>query len=296
MNLATVLLCRSSVSIAIFLACALCASAQTAPISGWAWSDTVGWISLNCTNTSSCGTVQYGLEKASDGTVSGYAWSENIGWISAEVADLTGCPVGTCSAYVSSSGLATGWLRAISAQSGWDGWISLRDTGYGVQQTADGLTGWAWGDAVLGWVLFSADLPCALDAGPYCDSNALKYKDAHCTVTTLVADCGASGCSTAQNQCVIPTPPKSVLPNQALFIVTPTVVQYGKSASISWDVANADSCTVSGNGNTWTGVSGLFVTNPIQDGGATYSLHCSGAGGVLDGKTRITNPPRVREI
>ncbi len=61
-------------------------------VSGWLWSGTVGWISLNCTNFGTCGASNYGLNildlpDNSNGGIgkvsklSGYAWSGNFGWI-----------------------------------------------------------------------------------------------------------------------------------------------------------------------------------------------------------------------
>ncbi|MEK6901606.1 MAG: hypothetical protein AABX37_04640, partial [Nanoarchaeota archaeon] len=50
-------------------------------LSGYAWSETTGWISLNCSNTSSCGTVDYKVSNNGEGTLSGYAYGENIGWV-----------------------------------------------------------------------------------------------------------------------------------------------------------------------------------------------------------------------
>jgi hypothetical protein len=34
-------------------------SSSTGEFSGWAWNDIAGWISFNCSNTSTCGTVNY---------------------------------------------------------------------------------------------------------------------------------------------------------------------------------------------------------------------------------------------
>ncbi|MBI2592754.1 MAG: hypothetical protein HYW37_01145 [Candidatus Colwellbacteria bacterium] len=31
----------------------------TGDFSGWGWNDALGWISFNCSNTSTCGTVSY---------------------------------------------------------------------------------------------------------------------------------------------------------------------------------------------------------------------------------------------
>src|SRR6185436_12668444 len=50
------------------------------PILGYAWSDTVGWLDLNCQNSNVCTTDDFGFTLFSDGTIGGYAWSENIGW------------------------------------------------------------------------------------------------------------------------------------------------------------------------------------------------------------------------
>jgi hypothetical protein len=271
------------------------AQAQT-PLLGWAWSNTIGWISLHCANSpSTCSTVNYGLEKQVDGSITGHAWSENIGWISAELPDVADCPVGLCRPYVSSSGLATGWLRALGNGGGWDGWIGLRDTWGGVEQDASGLTGFAWGSTVVGWVLFSADAPCALTAGTFCSGNALRYRDMQCTETVLIADCGADGCSPVTNQCVVPVPPMSVLPGGEIIKASPKIAPYGGNSLVSWSVINATSCSIRGNGNSWTSVSGANLTNPINES-TTYTLTCLGPGGTLTGKVRITNPPRTREI
>jgi hypothetical protein len=50
-------------------------------LTGWMWSENAGWISLSCTNTSSCGTVEYGVTNDGHGHLGGYAWAENAGWI-----------------------------------------------------------------------------------------------------------------------------------------------------------------------------------------------------------------------
>jgi len=63
-------------------------------LSGWAWSDNYGWISLSCTTGGSngeniCSSSLYGVKVATTTTANyqagefdGYAWSDNIGWIS----------------------------------------------------------------------------------------------------------------------------------------------------------------------------------------------------------------------
>ena len=148
-------------------------AASSDNVTGYAWSSNIGWVSLNCTNDTSCGTNSYGVNMASDGTLTGYAWSPNIGWISFNSADTTGCPSGTCQAtYTTSTGKVTGWARAVSGEDanvndngGWTGWISLSDTNYGVTISSCNWSGYAWGSGpstgpnldtgVIGWLSFS---------------------------------------------------------------------------------------------------------------------------------------------
>ncbi|MFA5996998.1 MAG: hypothetical protein WC791_00755 [Candidatus Paceibacterota bacterium] len=116
-------------------------------ISGWAWSDTIGWISLNSTgcdkdndgliDSGACGgngsmvTRDYGLSvdtttKGAGGTgnFSGEAWSPSIGWISFDSIDNGACPSGTCQAQIDwATGAVSGWARALEAckDTNWDG-------------------------------------------------------------------------------------------------------------------------------------------------------------------------------
>ena len=50
-------------------------------LTGYAFGESVGWISLNCSNDSSCATVDYKVSNDGAGNLSGYAWNENTGWI-----------------------------------------------------------------------------------------------------------------------------------------------------------------------------------------------------------------------
>lgn len=50
-------------------------------LSGYAFSETLGWLSLNCSNDSSCATVDYKVSNNGNGTLTGYAWGENAGWV-----------------------------------------------------------------------------------------------------------------------------------------------------------------------------------------------------------------------
>lgn len=59
-------------------------------LSGWAWSDTLGWISFDCHNPAtggsapnySCTQSLYQVKIDTSGQFSGWAWSDTAGWIS----------------------------------------------------------------------------------------------------------------------------------------------------------------------------------------------------------------------
>ncbi len=141
-------------------------------VAGFAWSANTGWISFNCTNTSTCGTISYGVNvDVTTGSTTGYAWSSNVGWISFNPSDLAGCPSGTCAAKLQSVSATnqkgdkplTGWAKAVlggtAGTAGWDGWIRLDHTqnnavsyNFKTQQ----FTGWAWGSDVIGWISFNS--------------------------------------------------------------------------------------------------------------------------------------------
>ncbi len=147
---------------------------------GWAWSENIGWISFNSTNTGTA--VDYGVSiDPSTGLFSGYAWAgggemngsatATIGWISFNSDDLTGCPSPPCEARVDLTPEGTycggqynvcGWARALSATSSpgdWDGWIKLN--GISLNPDTKEFEGWAagWDDststAVIGWISFN---------------------------------------------------------------------------------------------------------------------------------------------
>ncbi len=144
-------------------------------LSGYAWSDNIGWISFNCTDTDTCTTSHYGVSIESNQEMSGYAWSDNIGWISFNESDLDGCPSGLCQARLDGNKLV-GWARALSGVSsddGWDGWISLGtqssdSISYGVELNEDSVfNGFAWGDEIVGWIDFNSDFGEVLFLGAF---------------------------------------------------------------------------------------------------------------------------------
>jgi len=139
------------VSLVLFFA--LGEEAKAEPLAGFAWSETVGWMSfssLNCDadgsgfsdgtppGCPSAGTpmADYGVDvDLATGLISGYSWTENIGWITFNSAELGGCPTAPCNAQLDIDGTqcgtidqVCGWARALANGGGWDGWIKLRGT------------------------------------------------------------------------------------------------------------------------------------------------------------------------
>lgn len=125
------------------------------PITGWAWSDNIGWVSLSGSG--------YGLSVGSSGVITGYAWGDNIGWIAADAACGTQATV--------SGSTVTGWLHALNTGS--DGCIKLNpnNNASDVTYSAGTITGYAWGSDTVGWLQFNgvANLTpatCTMNANP----------------------------------------------------------------------------------------------------------------------------------
>jgi hypothetical protein len=193
-------------------------------MSGWAWSSNIGWVSFNCTDTSTCDTADYGVNVAINGDLSGFAWSDNIGWISFNEADLTNCPSGSCKAKLSGSNLQ-GWARALSNGDDWDGWISLKGSTYGVTKDGNNLKDYVWdasdinGQAIgIGWIQFDP---------PF---GGVVIAPANAPVVTLSAN--------------------------------PTSVSSGEDSTLTWSSSNATSCTGSVGWSGSKALSGSEVVGP----------------------------------
>lgn len=161
-------------------------------LGGYAWSSTIGWISMNCENTGSCSTSNYSVTIQPSGDMVGYAWSPHIGWV--KFGGLGTPPTASGNTATDASAVGaypdmtfSGWARACAAAAspatcsgganasagGWDGWISLQGTSHsivmdqtdmvgdpsfsgGVAVGNDGATDhWAWGSTIVGWIDFS---------------------------------------------------------------------------------------------------------------------------------------------
>jgi hypothetical protein len=175
-------------------------------ISGFAWSENIGWVSFNCDNSELAeprcdGANDYGVNIGIDGILSGDAWSENIGWITFNKEntqpgnDLTGCPIGACQAQVDLvTGQVSGWARVLAYDGGWDGWIKLTGVAqdgnpYGVSiDTITGdFSGYAWSDMVVGWLSFSGagyktETDYSFNPAPYVESGTTNIVQNYCGV------------------------------------------------------------------------------------------------------------------
>lgn len=150
-------------------------------VHGYAWSSNIGWISFNCADRGVCAISNYktAIDLTTGHVLSGvgehYAWSPNIGWI--DTNPTSGYPEAPNHGlrFDMGSGVATGWIRALSYGNGWDGWIKITDaeveTGGIVRNGVNTAGGWAWGSNVVGWVQFTNSFivphaDCDLGADP----------------------------------------------------------------------------------------------------------------------------------
>ncbi|HUO50311.1 MAG TPA: fibronectin type III domain-containing protein [Candidatus Paceibacterota bacterium] len=241
-------------------------------LTGYFWSDTIGWIDANCYNTNSCTTNNFGLFVDNSGNISGYGWSDNIGWVSAQPSDVSGCPSSPCTPNINATtGVVSGWFRAIAANgNGWDGWISLSGSNYGPTFSNGNFSGYSWGSDVVGWVDWSqvhtAWASCT--AQYFCSATSTNdqyYTSAQCA-TTFVQHCSYQ-CSSGA--CVPPPAPTGTLR------VTPALVHSGTKVSVTWNVSTSPSCRVTGtNGDAWNGTSGTATSSTILQN-VTYTLSCA---------------------
>lgn len=181
-------------------------------VSGWAWSETIGWLSFN--NTTGGGSVSYGAHiDSATGNMSGYAWAEHIGWIKFNPAGPFPSAPNYSAKLNPTNGEASGWMRACAGAAnadcsggtsldsgGWDGWIKLRkdaaDTGadYGVSLTVStgDFHGWAWGGDVVGWVSFNCAEPGSCASSSYKVSTLPNIFNAPPLATNLSTNSGTA--------------------------------------------------------------------------------------------------------
>ena len=125
---------------------------------------TVPPASAGCSVGSSVPNYGVNVNKET-GIFNGYAWADSVGWITFNEAELAGCPTSPdCRAetdFTEDPREIFGWARALATGGGWDGWIRLRDTKYTVWVDTDvtptEFKSWAWADnfPVIGWISFN---------------------------------------------------------------------------------------------------------------------------------------------
>ena len=247
-------------------------------IIGYLWSDSVGWIDLNCLNTNSCGTNNFGFSVNSGGVITGYAWSDNIGWISANGNDINGCPNSPCTAKLTGTTIS-GWIRALSggtAQSGgWDGFISLGGPSYSItyDPTLNYFTGYGWGDANMGWIDSSRmRLACAVSYS--CIGQQIYQVNAACQKVAVGPVCTfPTFCVDGSSVCLYPQP-------TGTLAVNPKLVVSGKSTVVTWNMSGVSTTTspcvlTSSRGtDSATGSTGSYTAANIRSQ-TTFTLTCT---------------------
>lgn len=281
---------------------------------GYAWSDTIGWISMNCaegsaTGGSICGTNNYKVQIIPDsnpmdtilGSIEGYAWSDTIGWI--KFGGLSNFP---SNAYgdaqirlTSGDYYMYGWARACAGTEngdcstmtdhadGWDGWISLKSSNvvaapvtYDVRIFGSNFGGYAWGSDVIGWVDFggvSFTSPCTAQT-----SCNVAYDGTITTNQWCEAD--PEVLCTIGQVCTLVTRSCSLIVIDGSLSASPSLVRKTSTSGLTWSVNNpaqVSSCKVEGrNGDAFSGISGLNVTTAALTFAETiYTLSCIPAGG-----------------
>ncbi|MDZ4226935.1 MAG: hypothetical protein U1D26_00485 [Patescibacteria group bacterium] len=264
-------------------------SASDTPITGYGWSDTIGWVSFNCADLGTCGSVSYGMSIATNGDISGYAWSEAIGWVQAYESP-SGCPQAPCAAKLT-GGSMRGWFKALAGGSlvsgGWDGWISLSGSGYGPSIiSGGGFDSYAWGSDVVGWIDFSqvrTDFAPCNPSYSCTDPQHIQYTSPLCQTSAYATCTSPAFCVEGSAVCLYP-PPVFIQSGGGLtghLQATPQITPAGLPVIVTWNVDNVSDCTVSGdNGDGWSGTSGSHSSSPILQQ-TIYTLNCA----PLDGST-----------
>ncbi len=161
-------------------------------ISGWPWSDNVGFFSTD------------GLHVDASGVFSGYMWNDGIGWVNFAPSDGTP-PSGTKGVRINNTAV-TGWARACSVfvtgcsgtmkddiyRGGWDGWVQMTSVDY--NPTTGKFGGYAWGDLNVGWISFGVSTAIAgtCEATNSCDPGV------DCQATN---SCHSTGCNPEISVC-----------------------------------------------------------------------------------------------
>ncbi len=125
---------------------------------GWAWSDSIGWISLSSLNHIPPSGPIYGVSlNPVTGDLNGYAWSSEVGWIKFDPVGIPPSTPAHTSSVDLSTGAVSGWARIITFADPNEGWIRFSHSSPFHQTTYNLLSrtfsGWAW-SSEIGWISF----------------------------------------------------------------------------------------------------------------------------------------------
>ncbi|MFA5386692.1 MAG: prepilin-type N-terminal cleavage/methylation domain-containing protein [Candidatus Paceibacterota bacterium] len=133
---------------------------NTTDLSGYAWSDNVGEIALNCSSTpigDICGTSNFEVfHDAGTGDLSGWAWNDVIGWIR---------------------------FNCDESAHGGDNTCVTSDYKVTISPTTGIFSGWAWND-IVGWISFN----CTDPDPDICGVSDYKVSLSTATSTPVVDD------------------------------------------------------------------------------------------------------------
>jgi hypothetical protein len=236
-------------------------------LSGYAWSDNLGWISFSGVTGNGS---SYGVTIKADNTLDGYAWAnprddvsttDNIGWISFNAADTASCGFGAATL---TGTTITGGAKVLSADNnGWNGCISLSGTfpSYGVTLNSSGssqsgtLDGHAWADSTVGgWISFNCT-----SGGP--------------TANNI---CATSNYAVLYTTATVPPPPP---PSATIsFTSSPSRVRSGTTSSLVYTVTSPVSCTITGSDGSSYPVTVDSTQHTVSTGAISrtilYTLTC----------------------
>lgn len=233
-------------------------------LSGFAWgaydNQGLGWISFNAiSDPDNIPGVDYGVNiNNTTKDITGYAWSPHYGWL--KFGGLSGFPTGggttTANAKLVGNKI-TGWARfCAGAQNsstcvgtnsdtkngGWDGWVSLSGTNYGVtlNTTTGAMSGYAWGGDdngknFVGWIDFSKVVYTLPDQCPPgytlleggtppddCKKDIITGSVCPTGYTLLEGGTAPDDCSTSITIWAVPNSVSSTSPTTTLLWKSPT--------------------------------------------------------------------------
>ncbi len=108
-----------------------------------------------------------------------------------------------------------------------------------------------------------------------CSGNDITYTDASCHTETILSCTAPYFCSPGSSSCVSPDPVFNAGSGRTGHLqVQPQLIPKGLTTTVYWNVANVQSCTVTGsNGDSWSGLSGANASAAIS-AQVLYTLSC----------------------